>query len=228
MQPAFARNIKALREGMGLTQEELANEIQVERNTVVRWENGKVAKPRQPEIINKLKNYFDVSDSDLFGYNDGFYAKKYGLAEAPAGATHVTPVGARMIPIRKLGAVHAGYTDEQWTFDGEAMLYESLAAKHPNCYALTVNGTCMNLNFTDRDTIFVDPDMEPKDGSIAVISIENGEAMVRRVRFGNNSIMLVAETTDTDQWQDIIIQGGNREVSLIGTVFWWQSSSEGE
>ena len=225
---AFGRNIKCLREERDMTQAQLANAISVSEVSIYKWEKGEVERPKQADVREKLKDYFGVSESDLFGYNDGYYAKKYGLSDAPAGAMKASSETSGMVPVRKLGAVHAGNPDEAWEFDGEAMLYDKLAAKHPNCYALQVNGTCMNLNFTDRDTIFVDPDMQPRDGSIAVVSIDGGEVLVRRIRMGNNSIMFIAETTETEAWEDIIIQGGEHDVRLIGTVFWWQSTNEGE
>lgn len=149
------------------------------------------------------------------------------LITALGGKANVTlpevkHAASRMVPIRVLGAVHAGEQDKPWEFDGEAMLYAELADKHPNCYSLRVSGTCMNRNFTDKDVIFVDPDMPPADGSIGVVSID-GQVLVRRVRKGNDSLMLVAETTETGEWEDIIVQGQSREVRPIGTVFWWQS-----
>lgn len=222
---AFSRNIKELRNDASMTQEQLSDEIGVTVVTIHNWENGKSDKPRQSEVTEKLKDLFGVTDSDLFGFNDGYYAKKYGLTKAPIDAVAVRSTSARMVPICVLGAAHAGDPDEPWEFDGEAMLYEELAVKHPNCFALRVNGTCMNRNFTDKDTIFVDPEMKPKDGSIGVVCID-GETVVRRIRQGNSSLMLVAETTEADEWQDIIVQGDSHEVTPVGTVFWWQSGME--
>lgn len=228
MPTAFARNIRALRESKGLTQEELASQILVERNTVVRWENGRVTKPRQPEIIEKLKAFFGVSDADLFGYNDGYYAKKEGSSTLPTDATGTMSTGVRLVPVCSPNIVKAENPSELWTVTGETKLYEELVEKHPNCFALQLNDTCKNLDFTDRGMIFIDPDLQPVDGSIAVVCIDCGETTVRRVCMGDGSIRLVAETAEAGQWDDIVIQDTNREVRFIGTVFWWQSSKEGE
>ena len=228
MPTAFAKNIRALRESKGLTQEELASKIQVERNTVVRWENGRVANPRQPEIIEKLKEFFDISDEDLFGYNDGFHAKNKGSCTSPKNVERAMSTGVRMVRVCTPGAAKMESPDELWSFTHETKLYEELAEKHPNCFALQMNDKCTNLNFTDRDVIFVDPDLQPVDGSIAVVSIDGSEALVRRVLIGDDSIRLVAETTEVGQQEDLDIRDAGHEVRFFGTVFWWQSSKEGE
>ena len=228
MLTAFARNIRALRESKGLTQEELASQILVERNTVVRWENGRVTKPRQPEIIEKLKAFFDVSDADLFGYNDGYYAKKQGLRALSTDVTDVMSTGVRMVPVYSFNEVKAGNPSELLTFIGETKLYEELAEKHPNCFALQTNDVCMNLNSTGRGMIFIDPDQQPVDGSIAVVCIDGGEVTMRRVQMGDGSIRLISETAKAGQREDVVIRDAGHEVSYIGTVFWWQSSKEGE
>ena len=223
---AVSRNLRTLVEQRDLKQSALAKVAGVSEGSVSGWLSGRAYPRTKP--LEQIASYYRLTMDDLVSETAGLYAQEHNLTDAPAGATSVKPMGARMVPIHKLGAVHAGDPDEPWEFDGEAMLYEDLAEKHPRCYALQVNGTCMNLNFTDRDTIFVDPDMEPRDGSIAVVSIDDGEALVRRIRMGNSSIMLIAETTEIALWKDIIIQGEGHEVRLIGTVFWWQSSMEGE
>lgn len=228
MPTAFAKNIKALRESKGLTQEELARQIMVERNTVVRWENGRVTKPRQPEIIEKLKLFFGVSDADIFGYNDGFYTKNKSSCTSPNNMTGAMPTGVRMVPVCSLNASKADNLSEPWAYIGETKLYEELAEKHPNCFAMQMNDECMNLNYTDSGMIFIDPDLQPVDGSIAIVCIDGGEAMVRRVRMGDDQIKLIAETSETGQWEDIVILNTSNEVRFIGTVFWWQSSKEGE
>ena len=223
---AVSRNLRTLVEQRDLKQSALAKVAGVSEGSVSGWLSGRTYPRTKP--LEQIAAFYMLSMDDLVSETAGLYAQAHDLVDAPAGATYVNPANARMVPIRNLGAVHAGNPDEAWEFDGEAMLYDKLAAKHPNCYALQVNGTCMNLNFTDRDTIFVDPDMQPRDGSIAVVSIDGGEVLVRRIRMGNNSIMFIAETTETEAWEDIIIQGGEHDVRLIGTVFWWQSTNEGE
>lgn len=219
-QSVFGKNLKAYRTTKGLTQPQIADIADVSTTTVNKWERQGV-QPRR-RVINTLLEYFGLSEDDLLSETRGFYAKLHGLTDAPAGAIHVTPAKGVLVPIRTLGAVHAGEPDEPWQDEGEAMLYEELAKRHPSCFALEVNGGCMDLDFTDQDFVFVDPDLEPHDGCIAVVSID-GECIVRRLKRGNDSITLVAESTDPGAYPDIIIQGEAHDVRAVGTVFWWQA-----
>lgn len=221
---AVGRNLRTLVEQRDLKQSALASVAGVSEGSVSGWLSGRAYPRTKP--LEKIAAYYGLTMDDLVSETAGLYAQAHGLTSAPANATHASSRPSRMVPVRALGAAHAGAFDEPWEFDGEAMLYEELAEKHPHCYALQVNGTCMNRFFTDHDMIFVDPDLEPQDGSIAVVSVDGGDVMVRRIRKGNSTLMLIAETSEADEWQDIVIQGAQHEVRFVGTVFWWQSAKE--
>lgn len=161
---AFPRNVRALIKDRDLTQQEFAQSIGLSITSV----NGWLKRGVQPQRHNldAICGAYGVSHNDLLSDTDGLYARLNGLQSAPAGATRADAVGSRFVPVRVLGAAHAGEPDQAWELDGEAMLYETLAERHPRCYALRVNGDCMDRCFTDKDCIFVDPDGEALDGSI--------------------------------------------------------------
>ena len=60
--------IKEYRKKIGLTQEELANEVDVTRQTVISLENGKYIASLQLAI--KLARFFKVSIEELFIYEE--------------------------------------------------------------------------------------------------------------------------------------------------------------
>ena len=75
----FSENIKKLREGAGLTQDEFAEKIYVTRTAVSKWENGK----SYPSIdsLKEISNLFGVSidslmSDDEFQHFKGFAAEK--------------------------------------------------------------------------------------------------------------------------------------------------------
>ena len=75
----FSENIKKLREGAGLTQDEFAEKIFVTRTAVSKWENGK----SYPSIdsLKEISNLFGVSidslmSDDEFQHFKGFAAEK--------------------------------------------------------------------------------------------------------------------------------------------------------
>ena len=218
----FAKNIRALRESRGMNQSQLADAVGVARLTVITWERGDVIKPRQDEVLGKLCEVFDVSVQDLIGDIDGYYARVHGIVKRPSGSLEVNSSGGGSVPVATVGAVHAGACDQPWCFDGgDAMLLSELHERHPGCYALEVNGDCMDRVFTESDHIFIDPDMTPRDGSIAVALVD-GEARVRRVKAGSSSYMLVAESHAA--YDDIVLAG--EDATWLGVVFWWQAKWE--
>jgi len=58
--------LKKLREGIGLSQRELARELNMTHASISRWENGK----REPDAqsLYKLAQFFEVSMEYLMGY----------------------------------------------------------------------------------------------------------------------------------------------------------------
>lgn len=217
-----SRNLRTLIEGRDLKQSAIAKVAGVSEGSVSGWMSGRSYPRTKP--LERIADYYMVSMDDLTSEGHGLYAKAHGLTEAPPGATAVMPSAPSMVPVRVLGAAHAGDPDEPWEFDGEAMLYDDMAARHPSCYALRVNGSCMDRVFTEEDYIFVDPDMQPRDGSIAVMLID-GRSEVRRVKLGSGTMMLVSESHDPQP--DIIIAAGDgQEASCQGVVFWWQARKE--
>ena len=217
---AVSRNLRELVESRGLKQSALANVAGVTEGSVSGWLSGRAVPRTKP--LEKIATYYLVSMDDLVSETGGLYAKARGLVGVPAGATAVSGSNASRVPVRVLGTAHAGDPDEPWELDGEAMLYEEMARRHPHCYALRVNGDCMDKVFTDHDHIFVDPDAEARDGSIVVVSID-GETVVRRLKRGTNSAMLVSESHQPHD--DIIVRDGD-DARVLGTVFWWQARSE--
>lgn len=68
-------NIRSLRENNNLTQQELADQLYVSRQTVCRWENA----TRCPDLVmaKKLANIFDVSLDELISDEDIAHLDKF-------------------------------------------------------------------------------------------------------------------------------------------------------
>ena len=75
-----------------------------------------------------------------------------------------------------------------------------------------------------RATIAIcDPDMEVRDGSVALVGVNGDEATIKRVFFAGNTIVLHAESTMADEYPDIAINTkdpASPPVHLIGEIFW--------
>nr|DAX23555.1 MAG TPA: SOS-response transcriptional repressors (RecA-mediated autopeptidases) [Caudoviricetes sp.] len=221
----LSRNIKALREKFDITQQQLADVAGVTRQAVVDWERGKRKTIRNDEVIEAITSHFNLTSEDLFSDN-GLYAKLHGLTEAPAGAISPTGSASAFLPLR--GRVHAGDPTDPDNLDGTVELPASVAANHPHAYFLEVEGDCMDRVYPEGCYILVDPDRAPADGSIAAVSLDGTEYVMRRLHMGATSMMLSPESSNPEHADIVVQQGDGRTVSLVGTVVWYQAKKEME
>ena len=78
----FGENLKKVREEKGITQQTLADQLDVTRQTVSRWEGGS----RYPDLMTakKMAQYLDVSLDDLLSDDDmKLYVQKSAILESP-------------------------------------------------------------------------------------------------------------------------------------------------
>lgn len=206
-------NIKQFRDRAGMTQEELADKLGVARSTVTQWENG-WSNPRMG-MVQKLAGVFRVTSSDIV-------SDEPVKSPLPANAIPVRGTSA-MVPVRVLGRTHAGERMDEDESDYEAEFPEGIVSRHPGCFALKVEGDCMNRRYPDGCVVLVDPRMEPSNGRAVVAEFEDGRSVLRCYYRGQSSLMLTADSFS--EYEDIILAGDDL-VRLIGVVVWFQAESE--
>lgn len=212
---SFANIVRASRERLGLTQEELAIKLDVSRPAVGSWESGK-AKPRLDKLT-QLAELLNVKVSDLI---DG------DAVPLPHGAILPTPSTPAYAPL--LGRVHAGDAQEPDVLDDEIPLPAEVYENHPSAYFLQVEGQCMSKVYPEGCHILIDPAQDPSNGSIAVVSIDGADYVMRRLYRGANTLVLSPDSWE-DGFEDIVVRDGDdHTVEFHGTVVWFQSSKEME
>ena len=213
---SVATNIKQLRDAAGLTQSELASKLDVARSTVTQWENG-WSSPRMG-MVQKLAGVFGVSTADIVS-DDAERVSVPSGARLPRTSTAYAPL---------LGRVHAGDAQEPDILDDRVPVPEDVISSHPHAYFLQVEGQCMSKVYPEGCYILIDPDREPQNGSIAVVSIDGEDYVMRRLYRGATTLVLSPESWD-DGYEDIVItQDDERTVEFHGTVVWFQSAEEME
>lgn len=226
MTTAFARNVRAIREDHGLKQYELADELGVDRLTVNNWEMGKVKTPRQKEVLDTLKKKFGVSDKDLFGYDDGYYSKTRGLGSINRvrGAIELITSSPAYLPLA--GSVHAGKPQDPDLYEEMIPVPYEIAVAHPDAYLLIVEGDCMDKVYAPGSLILVDPNMTPQNGSIAVVSIDGADYIMRKM-FKGADTMILSPDSHNQEWKDIVITADDdHTVEYHGVVVWFQAARE--
>ena len=213
---AIADNIKRLRLKRDWTQEHLADLVGVTRSTVTQWETG-WSQPRMG-AVEKLAAAFGVSVADMV--DDG-------QRELPRGAILPRKSKAAYAPL--LGRVHAGDPQDPDVVDGPMVeLPESIAEAHPRAYFLEVEGDCMDRVYPEGCLILVDTDREPQNGSIAAVSIDGADYVMRRLLRTSNTMVLAPESFNPEHEDIVVTAASGKTVELAGTVVWYQPSREME
>lgn len=217
-------NIRALREKYDLTQDQLAEKLGVTRESVHRWETDKMTV--RDRHISKMIELFGIEPEDI-------KSERYGLASQLSGCAPAMPDGAMpvrgssaMVPLRVLGATHAGERMDEDESDYMVEFPRSVAERHPGCFALRVEGDCMNRRYPEGCHIMVDPNMEPRNGSAVVAEFEDGRSVLRNYLRGSSTLMLTADSFA--EHEDIIVTLDDPPVRTVGVVVWYQADKETE
>ena len=213
---SFSRNIRALREERGLTQGEFAESLGVNRQAIYTWERGKVKKPRQDSVIESICEKYNVTEKDLFGYNDGLYAKLHGLT------LDVKPSSV-LVPL--LGTTHMGEFADEEGCDRMVEVPANVVEAHPGGFCVHADGECMNNRYPSDSVLFVDPHMQPFDGCAVLAETDQYQSIVRKYSKGSTSLMLSPDS-HSDSFEDIIVRAGDAPVKLKGVVVWYQAEKD--
>ncbi|MDR6789555.1 repressor LexA [Sphingomonas sp. BE138] len=154
--------IRARRKELGLSMEQLANEVHVHFTTIAKWERAQRALP--PDALGLIANALGVQPGDL----------------VPGAAVHLP---ARMVPV--LGKIAAGNWREAMSAGdlGGPVGYVPAPYGSSNAYALQPDGDSMDLIVPEGGIIVIDPDLlDLRDGGIYAVMKEDGEATFKRFR----------------------------------------------
>lgn len=208
----LAENIRKFRTDADLTQAKLADLVGVTRATVTQWETG-WSQPRMG-AVEKLSEVLGVSMSELV---DGSNIKRVPGA--------ITPTEPRKAYLPLLGKVHAGDAQEPQVLDERISLPYEVWERHRDGYFLQVEGQCMSKIYPEGSYILIDPTQRPVNGSIAVVSIDGADYVMRRLYKGSSVLVLSPDSWEAG-YEDIVIAGDDHTVEFVGSVVWFQASGE--
>lgn len=167
----FSIKLKELREGRGLSQQALAQKIEVSQSTIGMWESKK----REPnfETMEKIADFFNVTTDYLLGRTSYSSQQNKG------------------VKIAVLGRVQAGIPVEavEDILDWEEIPQEM--ASQGEFFALKIRGNSMFPRIVDGDVIIIRKQSDIDSGDIAVVLVGNNDATVKKIRKTENGIELV-------------------------------------
>lgn len=219
------QNIIKLREIFGITQAELANIAGVSRGAVSQWEGG-FSEPRMG-AIERIVSHYGLSKMNII--EDGGMDLLDPVTKKPIAliANATTPPASRIAYAPLLGMVHAGEAQEPMLTDGSVSLPYEVWERHPDGYFLKVEGDCMDRIYPEGCMILVDPYEQPQNGSIAVVSIDGCDYVMRRLYRGADTLILAPDSYNPEH-ADIVVRGDEHTVEFAGKVVWFQSADEME
>lgn len=206
-------NIRRLREQRGLTQEQLGKMVDVSRSTITQWERGWTT-PRMGNV-QLLAGALGVSTADI-------------IADELPPSNAIKPATAKPAYAPLLGRVHAGEAQEPDVLHDAIPVPYEIIKRHPQGYFLQVEGDCMDNVYPEGCYILIDPEQRPSNGSIAVVSIDGADYVMRRLYRGANTLILSPDSHNAEYEDMVFAATTEHTVEFHGTVVWFQSSKEME
>lgn len=166
----FTKRLKELRASRGLTQDDLARELNLAKSSISMYENGK----RKPsfEVLEAIADYFNVNMDTLY-------------SSAP-----VFVPSLKRVPM--LGYAAAGQPLEN--LDGQDTYYVETDSRYAVDFCITVRGDSMiNAGINDGDIVFIKAQPEVPNGKIACVEIDNERVCIKRFYKIDTGVMLVSE-----------------------------------
>lgn len=214
-------NIDALLVKFDINQDGLARIANVAPSAVSRWRKG--AMPRMSAIKN-ICDELGLTEDDILSDVAGLAAKEHNrIMGLPEKA--ITPTEPRKAYLPLLGKVHAGDAQEPQVLDERISLPYEVWERHRDGYFLQVEGQCMSKIYPEGSYILIDPMQRPVNGSIAVVSIDGADYVMRRLYKGSSVLVLSPDSWE-EGYDDIVIAGDDHTVEFVGSVVWFQASGE--
>lgn len=206
-------NIRRLREQRGLTQEQLGKMVDVSRSTITQWERGWTT-PRMGNV-QLLAGALGVSTADI-------------IADELPPSNAIKPATPKPAYAPLLGRVHAGKAQEPDVLQDAIPVPYEIIHRHPQGYFLQVEGDCMDNVYPEGCYILIDPEQRPSNGSIAVVSIDGADYVMRRLYRGANTLILSPDSHNAEYEDMVFAATTEHTVEFHGTVVWFQASKEME
>ena len=168
----------------GMSPNGVAKVLGVSASAVTWWKKGRVP---HPSTMKTLADYFQVS---INYFNDDFEQKENApLYEEQSNVQGVYTQNIHMIPVFESVSAGFGTMPIDYIIDYEAC-YISSPSEAKDTICIKVKGDSMYPKIEDNDLIQVHKQDCIDSGSIAVIMLDNEEALVKKVVYGENWLEL--------------------------------------
>lgn len=205
----IGERIKQRRLELGLSADQVAEKLNVDRTTIFRYERGAISKV-PTETLAKLAQILFTSPTYLMGLSDE--------ADKEIKIDNIYQIETKKFPM--LGEIACGkpiYADE----DRESYVQAGMGIKADFC--LKCKGDSMiNARILDGDIVFVHKQSAVNNGEIGVVIIEN-EATLKRIYYYPEQQKLVLQS-ENPKYEPLVYVGSELEqIYILGKAIAFQS-----
>lgn len=202
----ISKRLRTLRVDSGMSQQDVADHLNVTRVSVGKWESG-VSMPR-PKKLEELASLFGTSVSYLLGED--------GPERVEARAS------SAMVPLKVIGLTCMGDGEEQEA-DAVVEVPEGVASRHPGLFVVHGIGECMDRRFPEDAALGVDPAMEPRTGDAVLVRDEAHGSFVHVYMAGSGGTVMLSADSWQEGYEDVVVGPQDPPIEVLGTVVWWQA-----
>lgn len=219
-------NVRNLRKKNKMSQQELADRLNVSRSLITAYENGR----RNPstENLKKISELFKVSIDEVLGFSPDYLVDFFG------GQTHYgnfvnaaddieekmfslqNSAKRRTIPV--LGRVPAGYSLDSPEYVDSFIDVSPDLADTPDLFGLIVFGDSMSPVLEDKDIIVVQLTPNVKSGEMVVWRQMSDDVSVKWMRKENGEVEFVPENSKYKSIKFSSEQVQSIPISIVGKV----------
>lgn len=200
--------IKKRRKELGLSLEDVAKALNVNRSTVLRYESKSIEK-MPIDVIPPLAKILKCSPEYLMGWEDDKLKP-------------INIIFDDYFPLHYCTNLSAGSPTELLEAEPDAVVYVPIKFQNrkKRLHAFQVNGTSMNNVIQDGSIVVAEevPDTVLKEGTIVVAWLD-GEATVKRLYPGDSQVMLMPDSSDKGH-HPITVNLEDNQLYIIGRVIW--------
>lgn len=191
----FGERLKELRKSNHLTQQTLAEMLNVDRTTVVKWESDKNL--ANQDILDFLCDKFGVTLDYLLGRNNIVIKNNW---------------------IKVYGSIAAGIPLEAIV---DITDYEEISeemAKSGEYFALSIKGNSMSPRIQDGDVVILKKQEKVDNGEIAAVLVNGNEATLKKIKILDNGLALIPLNPEYETMFYTSEQVANLPVRIIGKL----------
>ena len=197
--------IRQMRTDAGMTQEELAEKLGLQKSAIAKYENGRVENIKR-STIQKMAELFDRTPSYVMGFTD----------TSGYNSDNITAPVAR-VPV--LGYVAAGIPIEEIE---DIVDYEEIPAEllrgGKKYFGLVLRGDSMEPRMYDGDVVIVQKQDDAESGEYVIAAVNGDHATCKRLMKYRDSIALVSLNSKYDPMIFTNEKVQEKPVTILGVV----------